>query len=59
MESLRCQATAIEALQEATEAYITDLFKQANMAARHAKRVTLMPKDFDLIRRIGGKPDRA
>ena len=38
---LRFQATAIIALQEATEAYMVSLFEDTNLAAIHAKRVTM------------------
>jgi histone H3 len=51
---LRFQSTAILALQEASEAYLVSLFEDANLCAVHAKRVTLMPKDFHLARRIRG-----
>lgn len=49
---LRFQSTAILALQEASEAYLVNLFEDANLCAMHAKRVTIMPKDFHLARRI-------
>ena len=52
---LRFQASAIQALQEATEAYMVSLFEDTNMAAIHAKRVTIMPKDLALARRIRGE----
>jgi len=42
-------------LQEASEAYLVQLFEDANLCAIHAKRVTIMPKDMQLARRIGGK----
>ncbi|KAL0290805.1 UNVERIFIED_CONTAM: histone H3-like centromeric protein HTR12 [Sesamum calycinum] len=51
----RWQAEALVALQEAAEDYIVQLFEEAMMCAIHAKRVTLMKKDFELARRIGGK----
>jgi len=43
------------ALQEAAEAYIVDLFQDVNLAALHAKRVTIMPKDMQLARRLRGE----
>jgi histone H3 len=49
---LRFQSTAILALQEAAEAYLVSLFEDANLCAIHAKRVTIMPKDIQLARRI-------
>ena len=41
---LRFQSFAILALQEASEAYLVDLFEQANLSAIHARRVTIMVK---------------
>ena len=51
---LRFQATAIAALQEATEAYMVALFEDSNLAAIHAKRVTIMSKDIALAKRLRG-----
>lgn len=66
----RWQAEALEALQEAAEAYLTHLFEDAyvqfsvkilthprNLCAIHAKRVTVMPKDVQLARRIRGSKE--
>jgi len=52
---LRCQSTAVLALQEASEAYLIGLFEDTNLCAIHAKRVTIMPKDIQLARRIRGE----
>jgi histone H3 len=52
---LRFQASAITALQEASEAYLAGLFEDTNLCAIHAKRVTIMPKDMSLARRIRGE----
>ena len=52
---LRFQASAIAALQEATEAYMVSLFEDSNLCAIHGKRVTIMPKDMQLARRIRGE----
>jgi histone H3 len=49
---LRFQGSAILALQEASEAYLVGLFEDTNLCAIHAKRVTIMPKDIQLARRI-------
>ena len=51
---LRFQATAIIALQEATEAYMVSLFEDTNLAAIHAKRVKIMGKDIALAKRLRG-----
>lgn len=52
---LRFQSTALRALQEASEAYLVRLFEDANLCAIHAKRVTIMPKDIQMARRIRGE----
>lgn len=52
-KGLRFQATAIQALQEAAEAYIVGVFENTNLSAIHAKRVTIIPKDIQLARKIG------
>ena len=52
---LRFQAQAIMALQEAAEAYLVRLFDDTNLCTIHAKRVTIMPKDMQLARRIRGE----
>ena len=52
---LRFQSAAILCFQEATEAYIVRLFDDANLCAIHARRVTIMPKDILLARRIRGE----
>jgi histone H3 len=54
-ESLRFQASAVMALQEAAEAYLVSLFEDVNLCAIHCKRVTIMPKDMQLARRIRGE----
>ena len=51
----RFQSTAILVLQEAAEAYLVSLFEDTNLCAIHAKRVTIMPKDMQLARRIRGE----
>ena len=51
---LRFQSTAIYALQEASENFMVGLMEFTNLAAIHAKRVTIMPKDMRLTLRIGG-----
>ena len=52
---LRFQSSAVVALQEASEAYLVGLFEDTNLCAIHAKRVTIMPKDIQLARRIRGE----
>lgn len=50
----RWQGSALLALQEAAEAHLVGLFEDCNLCAIHAKRVTIMPKDMQLARRIRG-----
>ncbi|XP_055521051.1 histone H3.v1-like [Leucoraja erinacea] len=52
---LRFQSSSVMALQEASEAYLVGLFEDTNLCAIHAKRVTIMPKDIQLARRIRGE----
>ena len=52
---LRFQSSAIAAIQEACEAYMVGLFEDTNLCAIHAGRVTIMPKDMQLARRIRGE----
>lgn len=52
---LRFQTAAIMALQEASEAFLVTLFEDCVLCAIHARRVTVMPKDMDLARRIRGR----
>ncbi|XP_018496275.1 histone H3.3 [Galendromus occidentalis] len=52
---LRFHPDTLMALQEASEAYIVSLFEDVNLLAIHAKRVTIMPRDIRLARRIRGE----
>ncbi|KAB1261824.1 histone H3.1 [Camelus dromedarius] len=52
---IRSGCSAVMALQEACEAYLVGLFEDTNLCAIHAKRVTIMPKDIQLARRIRGE----
>ena len=52
---VRFQSAAVMALQEAAEAYLIGLFEDTNLCAIHARRVTIMPKDIQLARRIRGE----
>ena len=42
------------ALREASEYYLVGLFEDTNLCAIHTKWVTIMPKDMQLERWIGG-----
>ena len=54
-KELHFRAEAIQACQEASEAYLVHLFDDSNLCAIHGKRVTMMPKDMQLARRIRGE----
>jgi len=51
---IRFQASALLALQEASEAYISQLMEDCVLCAIHARRVTVMISDMCLARRIRG-----
>lgn len=52
---LRFSGVGMLALHEGTEAYLVSLFEDTNLCSIHAKRVTIMPKDIQLARRIRGE----
>ena len=54
---LKFQGTALLALQESSEAFLTGYFEDSNLCAIHAKRKTIYPKDIMITHRIrtGGK----
>ena len=54
-QDLKFTGTSILATQEASEAYLVGLFEDTNLCAIHAKRVTIMPKDIQITRRIRGE----
>ena len=48
----RFQSTAILALQEASESFLVGMFEQVNYIAIHGRRVTIMPRDIQLWKRV-------
>ncbi|XP_022172971.1 histone H3.3-like [Myzus persicae] len=52
---MRFQVSAVMAMHAASEAYLIGLLEDSNLCAIHAKRVTIMPKDMQLARRIRGE----
>lgn len=50
--SYRIQSLALAALQEATEMYITHYFEDSYKCSFHGKRITLQPKDMQLVKII-------
>jgi len=45
---------ALEALQQAAETYLVDMFERANLVAIHAGREVVAPCDIQLARRLAG-----
>ena len=53
----RVQSTALDVLQCATESFLVDVLSDANLLAIHDRgRVTLLNRDFALLRRLNRKP---
>ena len=46
---------SIAVLHETAEAYLVRLFEDANLCTIHAERVTIIPKDIQLVRCISGE----
>ncbi|KAF9442664.1 histone-fold-containing protein, partial [Macrolepiota fuliginosa MF-IS2] len=51
-EDVRFAPQAVRAIQEATEAWLVELFAEANLVAIHSRRVTIAPKDVLLVLRL-------
>ena len=48
MVQIRYQRAALQALREAAESYLVEMFEGTNLCAIHSKRVTIMAKDMAL-----------
>ncbi|XP_017888612.1 histone H3-like centromeric protein A [Ceratina calcarata] len=55
----RIQASALEALQEAAEAYLVQFFEDCVIMSMHANRVTIKVQDLRLVRYFRGRTDVA
>ena len=51
----RFQPQAIYALHYAAESHLVKLFEDANLLARHAKRITVSDSDIKLVQRTCGE----
>merc|ERR1719400_2813711 len=51
---MRFKSSAVLALQESAEFYLSNLYEESMLCAIHAKRVTLMVADMKLAQRIRG-----
>ena len=49
---VRFSPDALEALQEAAEAYLVEVFQNAQVLAIHAKRVTVMQNDIRIAHNV-------
>lgn len=49
---VRIQRSAIMLMQEACEAYMISWMEDALLLAIHAKRITIFPKDYDLLKKL-------
>ena len=56
-DEFRYQGTALLANQEMAEAMLVRRLEGANLAAIHGKRVTVMPKDIQLVKKMQGLAD--
>ncbi len=56
-DNFHWQENAIIGCQEMLEKYLTCLFSKANDVAMSGKRLTVNPKDFDLVKSIRSEPD--
>ena len=52
---MKIQSAALLALQTASEDYLTNLFSKSQLAAIHGKRITVTPKDVQLVRCFSGE----
>jgi len=52
-DSFRVSGEAKEALREATEAYLTELFFKSDLVRAHSGRKTMIPTDMALVARLG------
>lgn len=52
--TVRMTKTSRYVLQVMLENHLVGMFEDANIVAIHAKRVTVLPKDFDVTRRFRG-----
>lgn len=55
MNDVRFSKSSLMAIQEVAEEYMVGLLEDANLAAIHANRVTIQPKDLQLVRSLRGE----
>ena len=52
IDGLRFTPDAIFALQEASEVFLVNLMEDANLCTIHWGRITISPKDYQLVMRM-------
>jgi histone H3/H4 len=50
--AFRWKAEALHALQEAAEGFLVNLLEDCNLMALHTRRITIMARDLQLVRRV-------
>ena len=56
MEGVKFKPQAIEVLRGALEFFLVEVFEQANLFALHAGRVTILPKDIQMVKVMQRRP---
>ena len=56
-ENMGYMASAIAALQHASENFLVDLFEHSNILAILAKRITILPSDLQTLKRVARRFD--
>ena len=51
----RFQAPALACLHEAVESFLSGVFEDANLCAVHSRRVTVLPRDLQLVSKLRGR----
>ena len=51
-KDMRWSINAVHALQESAESFLVTLMEETNLAAIHRKRITIAPKDMDLVKKL-------
>lgn len=54
-KDLRIQLSALQALHESTEYFLVAYLEDAHRAALHARRMTIMARDIELVRYFRGR----
>ena len=54
MESMKIQSRALLAMQTGVEDYLTEMFSKSQIAAIHGKRITVQPRDVEIVRSFSG-----